>query len=454
MTATLVMLFSACAHKGGDTGGSAADPLANIDCTVDKSIAVVARLTEVPTVARVEWDGTGSASAYIAFAGPDGSMHLTSSVADGELLLRGLWSQSTWRYRVVTDENPARCSAIASFTTGSVPAELPELAVNARDASGVPDGFIAVPVITEDARYVTVIDTNGRYVWAYHARETVYGAAFAGDRGGLLYNQDAPSADEDGYVVDVGYDGQVRREVAIPSAHTDFVELPDGSMAALGWDIRRFGDRKLLGDTVVEVAPNGDARRVWDAFDTFEPDLSQQYDKGWYRADPDVEDWSHANSISYDPATQSYLLTVSNLDTIVRIDRQTGEVVWTLAGDGQSGDYPVADPPIIDAPHSVFAMPNGDLMVFNRSMADGCSYAARISLDGGTAAITWSYKADPCLFVYFLGQARPLDDGNLQVVWSTSGRIDLVDPGGNALWTLAAAAGAGFGFSDHASSLY
>ena len=67
---------------------------------------------------------------------------------------------------------------------------------------------------------------------------------------------------------------------------------------------------------------------------------------------------------------------------------------------------------------------------------------------------TWSYESEDCLHVYYLGESHPLDNGNMLIVWSTSGRIDQVTAAGQSVWRIEADLGAGFGFVDHVASLY
>lgn len=43
-------------------------------------------------------------------------------------------------------------------------------------------------------------------------------------------------------------------------------------------------------------------------------------------------DYAHVNAISIDPRDNNFLCSVRNLDSILKIDRQTGEIIWCLGG--------------------------------------------------------------------------------------------------------------------------
>ena len=45
---------------------------------------------------------------------------------------------------------------------------------------------------------------------------------------------------------------------------------------------------------------------------------------------PPLRDWSHSNSVEYDPSDDSILVSVRHQDAVVKIDRETGRLVWIL----------------------------------------------------------------------------------------------------------------------------
>jgi len=273
----------------------------------------------------------------------------------------------------------------------------------------------------------------------------------------------------DGTIHRYGLDGSLLEEVKLQGIHTDFVELPDGNMASVAWEVREFEDsdgvtQQVLGDRIVESADDGSQVVIWSAFDDFSPDLTESLPSGSYPADPSVLDWSHINGLSYDAEEDDYLVSADGLNVLLRIDRQTGTRLWTLSDS--EGDFSSSDEArLVHGAHSVESLGTDRLLIFNRNVSypmDGkdldavCSEAIEVELDieSGTAQRSWSYGTDECLLTVFYGEAMRLDNANTLVIFSSSGQLSEANPEGETVWQLNANVGAAFGFGDRVDSLY
>lgn len=342
-----------------------------------------------------------------------------------------------------------------------LPQWVPDFTFSADAPEAGEGGFLVVPIIQTTSGGIVVLDDVGEVVWAYPEDDAGLGAPpmrarFSLDGRAILFNQMAISVDTPGFVVGVPLDGSPPKQVGITSAHTDFVEYTPGGFAAIGWDIREYGDRKLLGDTIVELAPDGTERVVWSVFDDFEPDLSESYGS-FYVPDPTVEDWSHVNGISYSEAEDAYFVTMTFNNGIAKIDRATGEMDWYMGG-AEGGDFANPDREhLLTLPHSVQRI-DGGVLAFSRgspAAPGACSEAIDLSLDETTREVNraWTYKSPDCLLVTFLGGAERLPGGNTVITWTTAGQIDQVTPDGDVAWRVNTAIGAGLGFSSWAPEL-
>ena len=217
--------------------------------------------------------------------------------------------------------------------------------------------------------------------------------------------------------------------------------------SALGWDVRAFGDRQILGDSLIEVAPDGTRREVWNVFDWFEPDLSQTW-PDFYGRMKGVEDWSHLNGMSYDPATDTVLVSSTFNNAILEVDRASGDLAATIT-DGDGSDY-VARGVLMSLPHSVQPI-DGGLHVFSRNASDQCSQSMDVTLDddAGTAQVTWSYEDPDCIHIDYLGSTLRLEGGNTLIGWSTSNRVDEVTADGELVWSASLDFGHAIGFLQH-----
>jgi len=437
------------------------------NCAIDDSRFGEAStaLAEVETVVELSWETPEEEVSFVVF-GEEGETLLRTPASlaptsSHTALLRGLHASTEVHYRlVIKDDDGLVCSSEHATETGTLPSALP-LFTFTEGESEAKDGYVMMPVLTEDEAYVTVVDTKGRYVWALAREDTVWRVRQDASGEAMLINRHAKYIDQPGTIMRVDYAGNVEEVASARGAHTDFVALPGGAFATLGWVIQDFeteeGTRRILGDSLIELAPGGGRRVLWNVFDHFTPDLSQTYEITMNVAD-DAEDWSHANGLSYDAENDQFLISVSGIHTIVGVDGETGDQVWSVGEAGVEGEHYAANTDLVYWPHSAYRYDDDHIVVFNRNdyATQECSEVEILRLDGTTSTAEPSlvYEGLDCLSVYYLGEAQPLSDGGIQVVWTTSGRVDHIDNDGALRWSLTADLGAGIAFSDFAPTLY
>jgi hypothetical protein len=458
-TASAFVLLPALAcvsHPGdADTTTPALDP---DECPAMEDPATSVEATDIPTVLRVRWSTPAASTSWVEFTDADGVVRTSPPVAGDagahDALLLGLPANTDVTYRVV-DEGPdeTRCSTSAEARTAGLDAALPEFSVAEPLPDEVEPGYLVAPFLGEDASSLNVIDTAGRYVWSMPVGDRTLRVRKSIDGQALLYNEVVAGS---GMLVRVGFDGIEQARTAVPNGHTDFVEVAPRHYVVLGFDVRPFGDsgRRFVGDELLDVDEAGESRVLWSTFDSFSPDLDRTYPTDWLPEDPDAEDWTHANGLSYDAGTDSLMVVLGGLNTVVRLDRSTGAVIDVIGGS--TSNFATADG-LLSNPHSAELLPGGNLLVFNRNQFGvECSEAVEIALDRGAATATevWRYASDTCLGVYYLGEAKRLPGGNTLTVFATSGEIDQATPAGETAWRLSLDLGAGVGFSDHVASLY
>ena len=418
-------------------------------CVVSDAFGdLTAALTEVPTVVRVSWAGTPPPGA-VRIRFDDGVRARFTPVVEGDrqdALLIGLGALRTVSWTIESDDGVTRrCSPTQTVQTGALDPRLPERVVSGVDPSG---NWAATSILTQSDAFAVVLDEGGRVVWARHMGEDPprgpFRVALARSGDALLTGTTSFEVSDQAVVERIGWDGVVQSEVRVRGGHTDFVELPDGSIAMLGWDLRPFsGERFLLGDTLVIVQPDGTARSIWSSYDAVTPDLSRRYDSGFYRADPRVEDWSHANGISFADAEGAFYVTMRGLNVLARIDAD-GSTDWTAGGPGAG-----IPTDLLDNPHSVELQEDGSYLVFN-AMKEACSSVQRLRVDPTARQVTSEgvYQGTECLNVYLFGDARVETGGHVRVAWSSAGRIETFDAAGTSLQRIDLGVGSIFGFID------
>ncbi len=451
----MILLLAACAENPSpETEDSASVALV---CTDE--VTATLHVTAVATAPRLEWSTATAMASRIRFTNGDSRTRETIPTAPGtehEAVLVGIVPEAEFAWQVlVEDDDGVRCVGEGSGTNGPLPAGVPQ--VTSTVAAGSTPGLLVVPLLSgaqfQDV-WLVVFDEEGRVVWAVPPIPTadvvvyVTTAAFSKDGSGVLFNVQAQSATGPGWIGKVTFDGVYSTVAEVVGLHTDFVELEQGRLAALTWEVRDVGDFRLLGDHVV-VVEEGVATSIWNAFDSVPFDTEGQWPTGFYLPDPTVLDWSHVNSISWDGASNDLVVTMTASDGLARIDADTGEMLW-LYGAGM-GDFSGAEG-LTAAPHSAEILPSGNVLVFNRgdfvdAPAEVCSFAAELAVNEPAMAEVGQWTAEACTLTIYLGLARRLSDGVTLLNWCSAGRIDQVSDAGETVWSVGLGAGHGFGNS-------
>ena len=130
-------------------------------------------------------------------------------------------------------------------------------------------------------------------------------------------------------------------------------QLPDGSIAVLGYterivsDIQGPGDVDVIGDTIVVLDENWQVNWVWNSFEKL--DLSRLAVLGEVCTldrpgcptlvlAEQANDWLHSNAIDYSATDGNLILSVRHQDWVLKLDYRdglgSGDVIWRLGVDG------------------------------------------------------------------------------------------------------------------------
>jgi hypothetical protein len=407
----------------------------------------------VPTVATVAFDpGVTPDSARVRFGPVADLVHEApvdlSSGPPYEVVMLGNKPSSEIEFEVVVEAGGDELSSGgATFTTGPVPTSLPGVTVEAADPDTAAGGFFVTSLVAAPPSAV-ILDADGDYVWWWIAdREDaeVSRASLSADGSAVQYLTYALGGD-DQELVRVSLDGAEVQRLAMDGAHHDFLELPDGTIAALVVDPREFDGETVEGDLIREYHPDGTTVDVYSVWDDVE-----------YRPMEDVvpgPGYTHANAIDFDADDDAYTFSLYGLDSLFRVDRDTGELLWKLGGDDSDFTDDQGESAFYFRQHQFELLDDGVLVFDNGSPERSASMALEHSLDGDQAELVWTYAPDPALFCYSLGDVRRLPSGHTLVVFSVKGQVEEVTPGGELVWQLTLGMGGALGYMTWLDSLY
>jgi len=311
--------------------------------------------------------------------------------------------------------------------TGLLPGRLPEPTVIEWDpALASPEGYLLYSMDVNarnyyDGPYYTVIvDRAGHIVWyrpSGWGRTTMYPRV--GKNGGYILLDESTAytwTGESGDLFRLTLDLAHEDSMPIPGFAYSFDELPDGTILRdqidyLQWEYR-----------IVEQAFGEPEDLVWRC-NRWQPGLSSS---------------CYSNTVNWVQSTDTILWSMVMLNTVLEIDRTTGEVVH------QWGDYDgssAISPPEagFDFQHYPSYTPDGTLLVSVHGHGDhGPEQRAReyAITESGQLEQVWSYGQGVDEYAMYSGEAYRLTNGNTLIGYGTGGALREVTADGQVAWDL------------------
>lgn len=212
--------------------------------------------------------------------------------------------------------------------------------------------------------------------------------------------------------------------------------FPNGHSLVFATEVRTFDMSTVVpgGKTAASVTGNvvqeldGNKRLVfeWHTFDhiaitnTF-ADMTQS-----------SFDYAHVNAMTIDPTDNNLLLSLRTTSEIVKVNRQTGEVIWRLGGKKNMftfiGEHPENAPYYTVGQHDVHRLANGNLLYFDNGNISGggvtpsdrtYTRAVEYALDevNMTATLVWEYRHTPDISAGCTGSLKRFANGNTLIDW-------------------------------------
>jgi len=405
----------------------------------------------ITTVVHVTWTTERPSVGYVEYGKTDefgtATPLETRETTQHAVTLLGLNDDTEYHYRVVTVDGKSRhVSDEHTVRTGNLPGSLPSLT----RIGGGHDWYTIVPILGASTA-VVILDPQGRIVW-YHTDNRAldfYRARLSVDGKSLWYNAASVSGDaaDNSELVNVALDGSETRSIAVPLLAHDFVEHPDGTLAAIVVEYRDVDGVSVRGDKIVEITPQGEQSTVFSVWDCF--------DVATVQGDDLDHGWTFANALDFDPQENAYYLGLRNFSSILKVNRDSGACEWVLGLYGSTFEFAAGSRRFLHQ-HQFELQGNRLLVMDNEGSAGNESRVLEYELDYQTmvARETWSYVADPSVYTFVLGEPTRLGSGDVLVNWSSAGQIERISSAGDVRWQLNTAVAFVFGFHTIAKTLY
>lgn len=439
----------------------------------EAAVTPVATVSEdIPTVVKVHWETSAPGRGNVEY-GLDGAFDFSTpgeaeATTAHERVLLGLKAGETYQLRPVTLDALGRRSVgeTIAVTLASPPEDLPFITVSDHDPTqAAPGGYVLTTLLQAYGGWVVILDRDGDYVWF---KEIPGGLSALGpklhpetDSFSYLLADPLGGTDQGG-IWHVSLDGERAEHTRAWLGHHDHTPLPDGSFAWLSYDFRHAHiaetEYLIAGELILGLEEGGtdeDAPDIGFALlDEVAPYIPcVHFDELVY--DTGAHDFSHGNSLNYDPDQDVFRLLAKNTDALYVIDRATGALLYTIGGNDP--DFATENPADMWSHGHMSQAWDGGFMVFDNGThrAPQFSRVSEYALDedAGTLELVWTWPGTEERYNPMLGDVRKLERTYL-TSWTTFGLLMEVTPEGEVVWRAETEVGNAIGRVHWLESLY
>ncbi len=251
------------------------------------------------------------------------------------------------------------------FVTLPLPPEFPPLFIDVSDPTQMEPGVTLLAPTAQGAHTgptktpLLMLDEEGEVVWYFDGGHSISDSRRLSN-GNLLFMAADGIIEIDmfGDQVQLWWPNNINTGGAPPGAtlvaadsfHHEVYELPPGDMAdfvALSTEMRVIPNypssvtepnqtqpfANVVGDVIVAFDRDGTVVREWKLLDILDPyrvcyDSLLGFWDGLYGVV--TYDWSHGNAVVLDSSDDSWIVSCRHQDTVLKIDRSSGNLVWIL----------------------------------------------------------------------------------------------------------------------------
>jgi hypothetical protein len=390
---------------------------------------------------------------------------------------------------------PETSTSPSSESAPTIVDPTPDQAVssNVQDISNNdPRGYILFAPLRSTTTYLLDYDGDVVHTWPsqYNPGNAVY---LLGNgnllRTGSLRNSTFDAGGAGGIVQGIDWDGNVVWQFEYASdqhlLHHDVSIMPNGHILMIAWEYKtadeaiaagrdpsQLSDKALWPDSLIEVDPATNQIvwewHVWDhLIQDYDPSKANYGDPAEHPekinlnyADMPGADWTHINSVDYNPELDQILVSVHNFSEIWIIDHNTttaeaagpaGDLLYRWGNPQAYGAGTQADQQLF-AQHDAYWIESGlpgagNILVFNNGNQHIRPYSTvdeitpPLNPDGSYSSTPvtpqWTYTAETPtdFFAHNISGAQRLPNGDTLICNGPAGIFFEVDPSGKTVWT-------------------
>ena len=251
------------------------------------------------------------------------------------------------------------------------------------------------------------IEPNGNFSWSY-----------ANGAGGYFVT-DTSLATIDTFQCGNGYKLDAHDFLLLPNGHAvlfaNDAEPVDMSQIVPGGN----PEASVTGLIVQELDASKNVIFQWRSWD-YLPITDSYFDLTLQNVD-----LIHTNGLATD-LDGNILVSMRHLSSIVKINRETGDIMWILGGKQNEftflGEHSENAPTYFSYQHDVGVLPNGNLTLFDNGEQHSPNYSRgveyKLDEQNKTATLVWEYRHLPSdIYASAMGSVERLPNGNTIIGW-------------------------------------
>lgn len=114
---------------------------------------------------------------------------------------------------------------------------------------------------------------------------------------------------------------------------------------------------------IVQEIYDGQVLWEWDSTDYPELYAMSEIGNDYYNASQLWADYAHIDSIVIDPSDNNYVIAFRNLNAVIKLDRETGQIIWILGG--RNDQYGLSEDQLFEEPYDVRLTDDGGVTIFD-----------------------------------------------------------------------------------------
>ena len=304
----------------------------------------------------------------------------------------------------------------------------PRMSVDA-DAGAGADLLFVTPRYGGHGEGVMILDAAGELVWLHRVpgRSAVglQPIRYQGDQAVQWWEGSIERGLGDGefVIMDETYRERARvRTVAYPTDLHELLITPQDTAYAFAMDVVER-DGRVIDDMLVQEIDIATGRLLWEWRASDHVDLAESVEPP-----PDEGPWDylHLNSIALDH-DGGLLLSARHTDTIYKVDRQSGRIVWRLGGERSDFELPVGA--VFRQQHDARRLADGTLSLFDDATKDAEADAQprglvfRLDEAAGTAELVRELAPPRPINASSQGNLAISGDGHATIGWGSANLI-------------------------------